>query len=259
MSEPTIEERARQQGWVPQEEFRGPEDNWVDAETFVERGENSNAILRERMAKLERELIETKKTSQDFLEFHKQTEARAYQAARDDLVKEQAKAIEGGDGDAFAKLEKDKQALDTEHAQKSAPSPEMQPEFIDFKSRNSWYESDPDMTAFADGISGRLLQEGYQGKALLDQVEVRAKQAFPHKFEEGGGEQPQMNTFGMPRNPVEGGGTPQKRGGGNKKNFDNLPADAKEQYERFAKQFGKDKDGNPNFTKEQYVKDYQWD
>ena len=34
IDEETLAE-AKRQGWVPQEEYNGPEDKWVDADTFV--------------------------------------------------------------------------------------------------------------------------------------------------------------------------------------------------------------------------------
>ncbi|NIR14377.1 MAG: hypothetical protein GWN86_10690, partial [Desulfobacterales bacterium] len=50
------ERQARAQGWAPKEEWRGPEDQWVDADTFLERGQKNNAILRERNEKLFNEI-----------------------------------------------------------------------------------------------------------------------------------------------------------------------------------------------------------
>ena len=40
------QKEARLFGWVPNEEFRGSEDDWVDAEVFVKRGKEINPILR---------------------------------------------------------------------------------------------------------------------------------------------------------------------------------------------------------------------
>lgn len=41
-----LEKEARVFGWVPKEDFRGSEDDWVDADTFVKRGKEINPILR---------------------------------------------------------------------------------------------------------------------------------------------------------------------------------------------------------------------
>lgn len=45
------EDLARSMGWAPKEEWRGPEDKWVDADTFVTRA--SPPMLLERMEKLD--------------------------------------------------------------------------------------------------------------------------------------------------------------------------------------------------------------
>ena len=52
-----IEDRARQMGWVPLEQFKGSEDKWVDAETFVERGEQVLPILRANNHRLHNDLL----------------------------------------------------------------------------------------------------------------------------------------------------------------------------------------------------------
>jgi len=41
-----LEREARVFGWVPKEEFRGSDTDWVDAEVFVKRGKEINPILR---------------------------------------------------------------------------------------------------------------------------------------------------------------------------------------------------------------------
>ena len=39
MAQAELEARARRQGWRPKEEYRGPEERWVPAQEFLERGE----------------------------------------------------------------------------------------------------------------------------------------------------------------------------------------------------------------------------
>jgi len=56
VDEETLAE-AKRQGWVPEEEFNGPEGKWVDAETFVKKGKEINALLRKDNEFLKREVI----------------------------------------------------------------------------------------------------------------------------------------------------------------------------------------------------------
>lgn len=250
----TIEERAGAQGWVPKEEFRGDPDVWVDAETFVQRGEEINPILKERIAELERRLVGQERDMGEFLEYHKQTESRAYEQARQDILEEQAKAIEGGDGARFKELEEQKNNLDQKQMQ-FANQPQRSPEAEKFQEENPWYGIDQEMTVFADATAINLHKQGYSGKALAQKAQELMKRAYPEKFGGNGNNQMQFKT---PASPVEGGGRLQRKGGRDKKTFDNLPPEAKSQYEKFARRFGKDKDGKPKFTKEQYAKNYQW-
>ena len=55
-----VEQAAREMGWRPKEEFRGDTAKWVDAETFVSRGENFIPILRADREKLRGENAEIK-------------------------------------------------------------------------------------------------------------------------------------------------------------------------------------------------------
>ena len=50
------EERARLQGWVPKDEFRGDPDKWKTAEDFLEWGEKIVPIQKERTIALESKL-----------------------------------------------------------------------------------------------------------------------------------------------------------------------------------------------------------
>ena len=51
--EVNVEQEARTLGWVPQEEFKGDPNRWVDADTFVERGHTVMPILRKNNERLE--------------------------------------------------------------------------------------------------------------------------------------------------------------------------------------------------------------
>ena len=74
-----FEGEARAQGWVPQEEFRGRENDWVDAETFVKRGREILPIVRKNNEKLLKELKEARaiaeearSTAKEFQKFQKE-------------------------------------------------------------------------------------------------------------------------------------------------------------------------------------------
>src|SRR2546421_12509972 len=67
MSAEETEVKAKELGWAPKEEFRGNPEKWVDAETFLKRGEEilplvkaQNRKLQNEVTALQRENAETK-------------------------------------------------------------------------------------------------------------------------------------------------------------------------------------------------------
>lgn len=61
-SSPEVVAEARQLGWVPQEEFRGDQSRWVDADSFVKRGHEVMPILKANNARLMGEVTSLKAT-----------------------------------------------------------------------------------------------------------------------------------------------------------------------------------------------------
>jgi len=260
---------AIKMGWKPIEEFKGDPSQWRDAKTFVEYGETSPAILRQRVDKLdqalERERTEAKRQQeqmQKHLEGMRRAQDYALKRQREtfmsqiEAVKQQA--AQDGDPDLYRHArqqeEAARQAWETEDKQlsqaypKAEPEqPEMPPEVKDWVSRNPWYQSDPAMAQTAIGIEQSLLAEapGLSTAERLDQVSQRIRSIYPSKF----GSQPaqpqqQANGQDRPRrqgSPVEGAqrmSGPQNSASGR---FGELPGDAKQEY--------------ANAVKEGYIKD----
>lgn len=246
-----IEDRARGLGWSPKDEFRGDEEKWVDAQTFVDKGESMIPIMKERMNMLERKLAKNEKETAKFYEYHQGVSARAMEKARAEIVEEQARAVEDGDGKKWQELEGKKTELDQQAVQAAQPSAEDRPEMVEFKKNNAWYGVDPEKTALADSLPYSLGPQGFSGKAMLDEVERVVNRTYPGS-DEGGNPPPRR-----PSTPVEGGGRPPKAKG-NKKSYSDLPADAKQACDEFVRRSPKGADGKPIFTQAQYVKEYDW-
>ena len=114
----TVEEKAKQMGHVPKEEWKGAPDKWRPAADFVERGENIIPIMKKRLdetnKKLDsmstdlsmalkankREVEEAKKTAYE-------TATAQYNEKLNALDKKEMKAFKEDDEDAFkeAKIE----------------------------------------------------------------------------------------------------------------------------------------------------------
>lgn len=246
-----VEVRARAMGWVPQEEFRGAEDRWVDAETFVRRGEEILPILREnnkslqtKLSAQERELAElraahdTTLASIEELKKHSIEETRAAVArTRKSVLAELKEAKRDADVDREVELEERLRELDRAAAPAPAPAPApkappkeadpaLAPDFVAWRAANPWYGADPEKTAVAEAMAMALRREGNTsvGKAFFDLVSERMDRLY--------GEGKRRST------KVEGGGASGGNGAaGGGRGYSDLPSDAKAVCDRQATSF----------------------
>lgn len=235
-----FEAEARDLGWRPAEEFPGDQKRFVDAKTFVERADTMMPIIKADRDKLKREMAEMKRTMAQYAKHAEGAEQRAYERARKDLEARHDEAVEAGD------VAGAKRALN-EMRDLPAPQKAPEPETIDpaqarkelnaWVEANDWYVLDDAKRRYAD-MQADLMgpAQDWQGgqQAWLDELGNRVKRKFADR----------------PVNPVNPGGNRDvPRGGG--KSYSDLPADAKRMCDRFVKTI-------PNFTREQYLKDYDW-
>ena len=242
VDEATLSE-AKRQGWVPQEEYSGPEDRWVDAETFVKKGKEINALLRKDNEFLKREVSEMKSTMMEFKKFHADTEKRAYDRAMLDLRDQKKEAINTGDGDKVLQIDDAidelKQARAIEKVE-VRPSNQPDPTFVQWNEDNPWFGKDTELTEEANLI-GEVIkrkQPTLIGEAFLDEVTKRVKKAYPEKF---------TNTNRARPSPVEGTTAPKSNQKGGK-GYNDLPPEAKQACQKFEKQ--------GLITREAYLKEY---
>ena len=260
------ESEARAQGWVAQEEFRGSESDWVDAETFVRRGKEIMPILRKNNEKLLKELGEAKKAAEEareaakeFREFQKQQferKTKDLEVQLEQLKQAKRDAITQGDGDrAIAiddamddlkeqRLEAKEDLKAAEEKAKEVPQFTQDPILNNWMEKNDWFGKDSRMTNIANGVGVTLRQEdpNLAGQAFLDKLDAELQEMFPEKF-------------GKKRtpNPMEGSpnGTARPSVSSGKKTYNNLPPEAKAACDKFVKQ--------GLMTKEAYVAEYDWE
>jgi len=263
--EPQYESEARAQGWVAKEEFRGSENDWVDAETFVRRGKEIMPILRKNNEKLLKELNEAKKAAEEarqaareFKEFQKdqfERKSKDLESQLEQLKQAKREAINLGEGDravaiddAMDQLKEERiiakeELKKAEEAAKAPPPVTQDPSLNEWIDRNKWFGEDRRLTALANSLGVEIRNENPNliGQAFLDKLDQELAETLPEKF-------------GKKRtpNPMEGApdGTSRPSASKGKKSYDNLPAEAKAACDRFVKQ--------KLMTKEQYVADYDW-
>jgi hypothetical protein len=255
---------AQTQGWVPKEDYRGNETDWIDAETFVRRGKEIMPILRKNNEKLLKELKEARAiaeeartTAKEFQKFQKEQYERKTREVEAELValkQSKREAISSGDGDRAVAIDeamdllKEEQSLAKAEANKPAFVPEQpkvtDPSLQSWLDKNEWFGVDTRTTEIANAL-GRTLQlenPNLSGKAFLDKLDEELSVTLPAKF--GKKKTP---------NPMVGAETTSSgRATTAKKSYENLPAEAKAACDRFLKQ-GLIK------TKEQYVENYEWE
>lgn len=246
-----VEYEAKALGWVSKEDFRGAEDEWVDAETFVRRGKEINPILRKNNERLMRELRARdtelqaiKQSVEEFKAYHAETAAREYDRALATLKQQKKEALANSDTDAVMELDEqidelksNKPSVRTEPAAR-APDPA----FVAWAKDNDWVFKDAELFKFAGAYSDVVALEHpeFTAKELLEEVSKRVKGKFPEKFG-----RPARRAAGM----VEGSSGSDLTGGSSRgKSYADLPADAKAACDKFVKQ--------GLLTKAQYVTDY---
>lgn len=266
--DPQVEKEARLFGWVPKEEFRGSESDWVDAEVFVKRGKEINPILRKNnellMKKLDekaKEIDSIKASVEEFKKFQKESferKAAEYEVELASLKTKKREAIAAGNGDLVVDLDdqidniKEAQKEAKKEAEKKPEEPKKSeaqasvpddPELQSWLGRNQWFGEDLEMTDVANGLGSTVRKQfpHLTGRAFLDKLDEKIVEYFPQKV------------LGNKAKGSAVDSTSNVRGGtsSGKKSYDNLPNDAKEACDRFiANGWIK--------SKQEYVDSYDW-
>lgn len=185
---------ASAKGWVPKDQYTGDPAKWVDAATFVERGNNFNANLKKKVSSLEAQLASFKGTAEAFKKFHAEAMAgkqKELDSALTQLKREHREAIREGDDDAADALEGRMEVLRQEKITaaaevveapaENAQTPELKAWVED---GNEWFESDKKLQTYALGVAQELVTNGekLRGRAFLDKVTEIMREEFPAKF-----------------------------------------------------------------------------
>lgn len=241
-----IEQEARGLGWVPQEEFRGDQSKWVDAEAFVQRGKDIMPILRQNNKKLQADIQRLAGENQrlahmftasqesivELQAFHEDNLKARLAAQKRELAGQLAEAREAGD--TMAEVEIQSQIAELNVAAKREPkqapreapqqqAPQPDPDMAEWLAANPWFNTDQRKTARAIGIAQVLRSDPdndhLQGRAFYDRVVQEMQPQGSQHAKVGGG-----------RPSGEGG-----QGRGNGKDYDSLPPEAKEACNKQAK------------------------
>lgn len=209
-AEAAIEAKAREMGWKPLAEYRGPPGKWQPAAAFIERGENilpivrdANRRLTERVGKLEGEISGLRATAEEQLQIIKEqrelgrkADQRGFDRAMAEIKQNQRKAVEAGDTVAYDQLVDQAEALQsarpaqpatpvaasTDAARPAAPTPS--PATAAFMAENPWFNRDAALNAAMIAHHIEVIQEGQIVDEALQYEEAKARviDAYPERF-----------------------------------------------------------------------------
>lgn len=191
---------AKDMGWVPQEEFRGPKERWKPAQQFVEDGENILPIVRAENKRLKDKLESVEKdfaTRFERLDKAAQASIKTAKAQFDrELTALNAKrdeAVAAGDVQTFKAIDKEiidhtanaPKVEDFEEKPKAADAPaDNDTVLAAWQGTNKWYGTDDALTEAAIGISQRLLMQNPNITMAenLRKTDEELTKRFPLKF-----------------------------------------------------------------------------
>lgn len=257
-SSPGMEAKARDMGWVPQDEFRGNPDNWRPADEFVKRGEEFLPFIkkdrdkfREKADGLEARLEKLESDHAQKLERLEHMSNVGIQELRSQYESQFAalkrQAVREGDEEAYDAYERQERDALADLDKKAAPPEpkdddkpqitESQKQVLDgWLGDNAWFNADAEMRAVATARHEKLLTDkpGMTLEENLQETREYVKSKYPEKFGA-----TKANGRGS---PVEGGG---RAGGGASTLWGRLDKDVRAIADRQIKngQFARSADG----------------
>lgn len=178
-----VEQKAMDAGWVPQDQWDGDPDAWRPAKEFLDRGE-----LFKKIEDQKRTMQDMKKALEELKTHHSKVRETEYARALQVLKAQKKTALEEGDADAVIKLDdqidlvKDEQRRLQSAPQTAGPSGEVNPVFASWVEKNSWYDNNQPMRAYADALGRDLAMKGMSPVDVLKEVEKQVKAEFSNKF-----------------------------------------------------------------------------
>jgi len=246
-TERDYESEAKEQGWSSDKEGL-PEGKWVDAQTFVEKGERIAGIMKSRLDRQDSQIRKLQDDNKSFGEYQNALLAKEKSRNAELLAKletQRSTAINDADGAEFTRVDRE---IERVRKDLSAPDPrsngenQLDPLQQAFLLNNEWYQNNEKLATYADGVAEQVINSGYTGPAYYTELTRRVKDAFPEEFQNK--RQTQANT-------VESGGELETKDSTAAHTWENLPADAKKACDDFV--------SSNITTREEYLETYEWD
>jgi hypothetical protein len=246
----SAEEQARVQGWVPQDEWDGPADKWVDAETFVEKGRERNSVLRNENDALRRELREFRGELKRKFATLEAAERRGYETALAEMESRRLQAVEDGDIASFAQIDRELDKMKKDVAPAGDLAKRAEDAYLDFRESNTWYdranlasasETEQEARLFADRLADRWVKDGrhkmLEPEDFYTEIAAETKKKFP--------------ALGLRKKAASDVSAPTGNRGPRGNTFADLPAEAKAMADKLVSR-------GILKSRAEYVKTYDW-
>jgi hypothetical protein len=198
------EDQATRQGWMPKDQYKGDPKKWVDAKTFVERGERFVTNLQQEVAALRKELQDFQGTKAAFIKFHEESmekKATELTEAISTLRIQRSEAQRDGDDEVVIQIEDRIELLKDQQKELKAPIKQeaapTAPAKLDMDNPvlnewitdgNEWFRDEPKLRDYSIAVGEHLMKEGEtaRGRAFLDKVTAVMQRDFPRRFKSTG-------------------------------------------------------------------------
>ncbi len=228
-----FEAEAKEHGWSPKEDFKGDPNRWVDAETFMKRADEMMPLLKAQNQKLKRDLDAIRKDLRRATTHFEGAEKRAFDRAKAEIEGRIEEAVETGDLPAARAAMKEMDGLKPDDVPQHTKA-EAQDALDNFREEHPWYDRANLANASEIDINGRLFFDRMVDKHIDKTKDMAPADFFAYITDLTLEKYPALKdkpTRQKPTSPVEGGGQGPRRG--TAKSWDNLPPEAKTQFDRF--------------------------
>lgn len=149
-----MESRAREHGWVSEDEWGGDPEEWRSAKEFLDRESFFKKINHQN-----NEISNLKKTVTQLSNHHRQVAAYERKRVLDELKRQKVHALEESDHDRVVEIDEQIQEVKEETAKHSnienvsaSNTDSVDTAFEDFRAKNKWYGMNAELTELANSI-----------------------------------------------------------------------------------------------------------
>ena len=228
-----VEEAARGQGWVPEEEWDGDPTQWRDAQVFLERGEYFKT-----MGSQKKQIDKLNAVVEKMASIQAATREDERQRVLQELSEKKVSAMEEGEFERVATIDNEMNKIRSEPAM-AVPNVQGQNEELytqnkiaEYIDNNQWYRTNSDMRQYADSLAVGF-RTGNPNATIDDVLEYTDREVkirYPEQF---GGQVPSASPVASTRRTTK----PSPNGAQKKKTLDDLPAGSREMYAQIGQSF----------------------